>query len=331
MVAVSIQNFAIDATDILGIIAPENAELAGTPFLSADVIAASFTDGRAVTVYGYFQPAIDALPGGLDAVLDTVPQLYLDAFSTTVNGIPYVDMWGIDLRGEEILGFLGSQDLDGGVSYVLSLNDTVVSGPGDDTLRGFAGDDVILGSDGNDAIYGDDGQDELYGNRGFDFMDGGFGADFVRGGQEGDYVDGGEGDDWHLNGNNGDDTVLGGNGNDNLFGGRDQDALYGEAGDDWLSGDLGDDTLDGGFGGDIFLFRSNGGVDLVADYFPDEDGDVFAIEANINGSGIFSGADVLTRIFDVQGGSFVDLGAGNGFYVAGRSANFFLAGDFFIV
>lgn len=331
MVQVTIQNFAIDATDLLGIIAPESAQLAGEPFLSADVISASFTDGRTVTLYGWFQPAIDALAGGLDAVLETVPYLYLDSFQSWIDGFPYVEMTQLALSGQEVLSFVDSRDLDGGVAYVLSLDDIVVSGPGDDTLRGYAGNDVILGGDGADLVLGDDGDDELYGNRGPDVMDGGFGQDFVRGGQENDWVDGGEGDDWHLNGNNGDDTVLGGSGSDNLFGGRDADLLYGEDGDDWLSGDRGDDTLEGGFGGDIFLFRSDGGVDLVTDFYPVEDGDVFAIEANINGSGIFSGFDVLGRIFDVDGGSFVDLGAGNGFYVAGRSANFFVADDFFVL
>jgi Ca2+-binding RTX toxin-like protein len=113
------------------------------------------------------------------------------------------------------------------------MMDMILSGIGNDMLKGGAGDDWISGDGGNDTIIGGDGRDMLFGD---------LGNDLLRGG-------------------NGDDFIAGGEGNDRLYGGGDSDVLNGGAGDDLLYGDDGSDTLDGGAGAD----RLTGGAG--GDYF----------------------------------------------------------------
>lgn len=67
----------------------------------------------------------------------------------------------------------------------------LVSGAGNDVLRGNefdnrffgrAGDDDLFGANGNDSLFGEDGNDELFGENGDDLLSGGTGTDTLDGG-----------------------------------------------------------------------------------------------------------------------------------------------------
>ena len=70
-----------------------------------------------------------------------------------------------------------------------------------------------------------------------------------------------------------------------------------------LYGNLGDDTLHGNLGADAFVFTSNGGNDVVADFVGGTD--TIQIASNINGLSISSSSDLLTLISSDSGGNAV--------------------------
>ena len=156
--------------------------------------------------------------------------------------------------------------------------ESLVSGGGDDTLRGTdtanlisgeAGDDRVFGLGGNDLIDGGLGGDRLDGGEGNDTLLGEDGDDRLSGGGGRDLLLGGLGRDF-LGGNNGNDRAFGGDGNDTLRGGGGKDSLYGDGDDDVLSGQGGDDLVFGGSGNDVvgggngndLLFGGSGNDDL---------------------------------------------------------------------
>ena len=194
--------------------------------------------------------------------------------------------------------------------------DFILGGVWSEVWFGQAGDDRIFGREGDDTLYGGDGADEINGNAGDDLLDGESGPDAALGGQGDDVVEGRGGDDWHLNGNRGDDLVFGGLGSDQLFGGPDQDRLDGGQGADTLSGDRGDDTLVGGLGADVYAFAAESGDDRIEGFAP-ADGDRIRLVAGVNGSGIGTAADALTRLVAVEGGSRLDLGGDHAVLLAG--------------
>ncbi|MCR5875828.1 hypothetical protein LRS10_17670 [Phenylobacterium sp. J426] len=71
-----------------------------------------------------------------------------------------------------------------------------------------------------------------------------------------------------LYGEAGNDRLQGGNGKDTLWGGAGNDVLFGENGSDRLDGGAGNDTLWGGNSPDEFVFRFDGGDDIVMDFDP---------------------------------------------------------------
>ncbi len=165
--------------------------------------------------------------------------------------------------------------------YVLTLEETEVSGNMGVTLKGGDHADKIVGTEDNDSLYGGDGRDNisalaghdrLYGEGGFDTLRGGDGDNTLNGGNGEDVLFGEGGNDRlvggaasdSLRGGNGDDVLLGnsaedfldgGDGNDTLYGGTNDDDLRGRAGDDRLLGEKGKDDLRGGEGNDTL----NGG------------------------------------------------------------------------
>ncbi len=128
-------------------------------------------------------------------------------------------------------------------------NDTIDGGVGDDQLFGGEGNDSLIGNFGEDRIEGGDGNDSATGDVGADEIFGGLGDDTLSGGFDDDTVDGGEGNDT-LEGNFGQDRLFGQAGADILSGGGDNDSLFGGDDDDTLFGNAGDDFLDGGLGND---------------------------------------------------------------------------------
>ncbi|WP_294196957.1 S8 family serine peptidase [uncultured Sphingomonas sp.] len=144
--------------------------------------------------------------------------------------------------------------------------ENIVTGDGNDTIRGNALANEIHGMRGNDQLFGDAGNDKLYGGAGNDRLDGGSGADLL---------DGGAGDDTFIVDNGGDRVIEGTNGGtdsvyaavdytlsanvENLYltgnarigtGNALDNALYGTGGNDTLSGLDGNDVLRGYAGND---------------------------------------------------------------------------------
>ncbi|MGE0719516.1 MAG: calcium-binding protein, partial [Alphaproteobacteria bacterium] len=346
MVQVTIQNYDTDSSNILGVLDVDGLSVSGTPAITASSIGVSFTDGRAVALSGSFGPVVTYLSTGDDnALLASAGQIRIDAISVTISGTPWISLSQVNLTGTTILNYAqqsgagDTSDLDdeivnGAVALVFNGNDTIVSGVGDDNLRGYTGNDIVLGGDGDDTISGDDGNDEVNGNKGFDFVLGGNGADFVRGGQENDVVDGEDGDDWHVNGNIGDDDVYGGFGNDTVFGGQGNDwitgdtfmldvpggndSILGNLGDDTIIGDYGNDTLAGNEGVDYFYIYTGDGNDRIVDF--DVSNEIIVFESGLNGTGL-NGSSVFSslqaRMTASQGGTLIDLGAGNSLFIQG--------------
>lgn len=229
---------------------------------------------------------------------------------------------------------------------VLSYDDSLYGGAGQDIINGNIGTDTILGNANGDQIYGGDGNDVLHGGSGGleggaivstydqnglrydqwgnlleeddDYLSGGDGDDMLSGAAGHDTLDGGAGDDI-LSGGSGDDTLNGGDGNDSLSGGAQKDILNGDAGQDVLDGGSDDDTLDGG--GDDDQLSGGSGNDILiggagADILEGGSGDDV-----LNGS---AGDDVL------RGGSGNDIlqaGAGADELRGGSGNDTLLAGD----
>jgi Ca2+-binding RTX toxin-like protein len=128
-------------------------------------------------------------------------------------------------------------------------HDPVVSG--NDTIDGGLGDDVILGDNGiiralfetgatTDNVkftvepekgWGSDGHSDWDWRTGDDLISGGEGNDLLFGQEGRDTLEGGDGDDI-LDGGSGEDILWGDDGNDQLFGGSGHDSLDGGDGKD---------------------------------------------------------------------------------------------------
>ena len=184
------------------------------------------------------------------------------------------DNIGGSAGADELFGFAG--------------DDTMLGGDGNDTLKGGGGDDVLKGAVGADNVNGGSGDDVVRGNGGFDTLIGGAGNDNLFGGGGQDVLRAGAGDDT-MNGNggadriaagSGDDVIDGGGGRDNIDAGAGDDIVRGGNGADTIEGGAGDDRLTGGNRADVFVFASNSGDDIVADY--EDNRDKLQIDGNFS-------------------------------------------------
>ncbi|SDG39923.1 MULTISPECIES: matrixin family metalloprotease [Thalassobaculum] len=269
------------------------------------------------------------LPGSIDNT-DTTVMSYYDGSATYASGLGWLDVMAVRyLYGTDTVGSIGNVTWgadtaeiftgDSGINYFLGAG-------GSDLFQLGAGDDGVMAGNGEDTLSGGAGNDLLYGNIGTDLMLGGDGNDTMYGGQNGgatqtygsgttlayregsDTISGGAGVDM-IYGNHGGDLLVAGSESDKIYGGQDSDTISGGAGGDALYGNLGNDVLTGGDGYDYFYFTSNGGSDTITDftYFTD----YLAVQANINGTGIATDADVIDRASQVGSDVVIDLGAGN--------------------
>lgn len=160
-------------------------------------------------------------------------------------------------RGIEQLFVLtgaGDDSLRGG-----RLADRFDSGAGNDTLFSSGGDDEMAPGEGDDLAYGGLGDDQFFefassAGSGNDTLHGDAGNDTITGGDGSDELYGGDGDDVLRMGMAA-DTAYGGRGNDtivddNFFSG-DDDAFYGGLGNDTMTSSQGSDSLFGEAGNDV--------------------------------------------------------------------------------
>jgi serralysin len=110
-------------------------------------------------------------------------------------------------------------DFVGGLITGTAGNDTLVGGPGSDTLDGLAGNDTLFGNARADTLLGGTGNDSLTGNLGLDSLVGGDGNDTLDGAASGF----GDSEEWHSG------QLYPG---DTLEGGLGDDAYYVQAGDE---------------------------------------------------------------------------------------------------
>ncbi len=149
--------------------------------------------------------------------------------------------------------------------------ENVITGSGNDTVKGSNNDNLIGLGAGNDIAFGLGGNDKIDGGAGNDRLSGGDGNDRLRGENGDDVIRGGNGKDT-IDGGSGDDYILGEDGNDTIFGGNGSDYMSGGDGDDALNGAQGSDGLRGGLGKDTFIFNAAAssnvasGEDIILDF-----------------------------------------------------------------
>jgi len=145
----------------------------------------------------------------------------------------------------------------------------------------------VLGSDNNEKILGSPVTDVVFAAGGADTIESAVGSDYLRGGKGIDRILGDDGNDI-INGNEGDDFISGGPGNDLVRGGQDNDEIFGNDGDDILIGEKGTDRLTGGGGSDVFILRTDTGIEetnaATADWLLDfnaSEGDLIGINGGV--------------------------------------------------
>lgn len=219
---------------------------------------------------------LDDVPRGADAYYHIESAgIFLDRSHDSGTGIVDASENVHDVRvamgsgDDTIWGGRGDDSLSGG-----SGRDSIDAGGGDNTVFGGNDDDYITAGRGDDRLYGDNGNDTIAGGRGDDTLDGGNGNDLLTGGA-------------------GNDMLVGGNGKDTLEGGQGDDTLFGGNGGDMLIGGGGNDLLIGGNGNDTFLFDSNFGHDVIANF---SKGDQLWLTHDLNGSGIKTAADLACHV-----------------------------------
>ncbi len=219
-----------------------------------------------------------------------------------------------------------------------SLIENAIGGVGADTLLGNQAANRLEGRAGADRLEGGAGSDVLIGGSGADTVLGGTGDDLFVVDDAGDLVTEtpGEGLDAIIAERNGlvalpghvEMLLLGlqgqhGRGNDLanlLIGNPFANRLEGGAGADVLQGGRGNDTLNGGPGADQFVLRRHDGIDRIEDFEPGAD------RLILTGFGL-SAAELLVRTVAQAGGSFVDLGGGDGLLLVGIEPAQLLARD----
>jgi len=230
---------------------------------------------------GGFADSLDGGPGEDLLLLDSGTVEYVTGSPTGIAGIIIVPVRSTLQGGagsDVLAGDISSDRLEDDTGFNTEA-DTLLGGPGNDTLVAHGGADWLLGGEGNDVaiirrvnyivglafqpdpvlgailpdaatiagieafdVMAGSGNDLLQGLALADTLQGVAGADTLRGLAGNDLLIGGDGDDYLLPGD-GADTVLAGAGNDILEGNDDADSLAGEAGADTLLGRGGADSL----------------------------------------------------------------------------------------
>jgi Ca2+-binding RTX toxin-like protein len=262
----------------------------------------------------------DSLEIRLDGVRDFSN---LPPTSDAMVGEP--DIERITSSAAELYVFAGTSTVD--ISVTGAIEDSVVGGPGNDTIsvdatnatvNGGGGNDllqatgntatVLIGNAGNDTLLGGNASDKLYGGAGNDSLNGGAGNDTLDGGLGNDTMIGGAGTDvadyssrtqnlviWldgsHPSGQAGEADHFDGT-TENVYGGSGNDYIVGTKGNNALFGNAGNDTIYGGGGVDAFF----GGAGK--DHIFAKDGDKDYIDG---GAGIDTAqTDLIDTVLNVE-------------------------------
>jgi hypothetical protein len=194
--------------------------------------------------------------------------------------------------------------------------DTVLGGPGDDTIFDDGdnlGDDVLDGGGDNDTIFLGAGDDNVIGGTGTDTVTLDSGDDTVRLDDIANDGRSGEAKDVHSDV----EVIDGDGGSDNLFGNAAANTLMGGSGNDLIDGGGGPDVLEGGSGAD----ELNGGSDFDRVDYTGSGGETITLD-DVRNDGVPGELDnVRSDIEDVA------AGPGNDVVVGSDAANTLDGGD----
>ena len=110
--------------------------------------------------YGAYSAAVGG--GGFETATEASDSLYSTGAMTAVG-----------IQGGAPFDALGGDDIIGGPSADLMMNDSIQGGSGNDTIYAGSGDDWVKGDDGNDELFGGNDDDILVGGEGTDILHGG--------------------------------------------------------------------------------------------------------------------------------------------------------------
>jgi predicted outer membrane repeat protein len=287
-----------DSLDLVGGAAAETSHV-----LDSDVDGSVTVDGRRV-VYTSIENLSDLVDSGSRSVefSDGSANVTISDSGSLSDGISTIDRDGFGTEIPVRLGdgdlslttgfrdnviqfqsvdaaFTGKVNIDAGDGNdfvdvtLLSSDNSIIAGKGNDKVFSGSGNDTINGGMGFDSVFSGDGDDLIFGGGGRDTLKGGNGNDLINAqGGSGDYLTGGNGDDTLKGGGgtrdrlveqgNVDFTLTNGSltglGND-VIGGIDLAILTGGSGTNRLdaSGFTGKVTLDGSTGSDTLIGGSN--------------------------------------------------------------------------
>jgi Ca2+-binding RTX toxin-like protein len=224
-----------------------------------------------------------------------------DDFVRVLNSVPATTMDGS----------FGNDNLD-------SRNgaDTVLGGPGDDTIFDDGdnlGDDVLDGGGDNDTIFLGAGDDNVIGGTGADTVTLDSGDDTVR--LDDIANDGRSGEAKNVRSDV--EVIDGDGGSDNLFGNAAANTLLGGSGNDLIDGGGGPDVLEGGSGAD----ELNGGPDFDRVVYSGSGAETITLDDVRNDGASGELDNVRSDIEDVA------AGPGNDVVVGSDAANVLDGGD----
>jgi serralysin len=262
--------------------------------------------------------SVDLAPGGHSrlsaeqlAVLDTRD-------GTTARGNVYNAL----LHGgnaaslvENATGGAGADTLAGNLTA-----NRLEGGSGGDLLSGLAGDDLLIGGAGADTLRGGAGHDRYVATDALDLVteEDSAGVDILQVETTAGLALPGSVEILLLG-------VVGGTGFGNgaanlLLGNAGANRLEGRGGADLVEGRGGADTLLGGDGADSFVLRRGDGFDRIEDFAPGFDRLVLTGFAG-------TAAEVLAGAVAQAGGTRIDLGGGDGLFLAGIAKASLTAAD----
>lgn len=281
----------IDATDLSSLFV----------YVNGNQVASIDPTDLAITPFGlrYFELDISGLNRNADDVVE-IRAIVVDGPSTTIST-------------SQIL-----EDLDG-----KDGKDRLIGGLGNDSLYGGAQNDVLMGGQGADLLEGGQGKDVAS----YATAETGVVVDLTetlvfRGEAFGDELNSIEG----LTGSSFGDILAGNGGKNQLRGLSGNDELIGNGGKDVLNGGRGNDTLAGGAGADKFVFKDNGGRDLINDFAHNKRGE----KVDLRDFEIDSFSDLRAMMSNVRGDAVIKFGGGDTLTFEGLSVGDFSANDFIL-